>query len=607
MIDNYDEIDRRLDVISQKAATQIQSSPHKPGAAERARQSEENWEQVKKDAAPTLNDKQHSRGNSQTTVDFSNSGEIEPHRDRESWIDFPLETLPLIARNFVIDTARATNVDPAIVAVVTLNTAGAAIGARLKLRLGGFDWTATGILWTAIIGSSSLGKSPAMKAPLSLLDDKEHELAQKHAEEMERYNRTNRLYKKVVEKIEKYYNESIDKQEDGDEEAAEALRQKAANLEQSPHFKAPQKPTERVLRISGDFSLQGLIGFAAENPMGFLLHLDELTSLFASLSNSSVAGAAQELLKFFDGGSSKTAFKNAEKNRKASQCWASILGGAVPSIIQSYLRGTQYERDGLLSRLCLVWAPPIPPEQFDPRAEMIDEQMAPMKKVMEALVDFRPDYFIDAEADGEAREEEAADPHIEEMYKTPKSRYCRLSREAQEEFCQKRADLYRDKYNSVQEAQISLLGKSDGVLGRIALILHTLDAAERYIDETQRALSFPFGLERYVEAHEVSLETYRRAERISEWLVNETESVYRKLGILADDTDLKFIVDRLKECTDGANESTIRHWRYAWRDQQGKLKLERLLTLGVKRGLWTATAQDGGNNRDCFIYKATEK
>ena len=606
--DNTNDIERRLDAISKKEARQIPSSPHRPGAAERARQSEENWEQVRRDAAPTLNDKQHSRGNStkhadNVTVDFSDSGEIEPHRDRESWVPFPLETLPLITRNFVIDTARATNVDPAIVAVVTLNTAGAAIGARLKLRLGGYDWTATGILWTAIIGSSSLGKSPAMKAPLSLMDDKERELAQKHAEETERYNRTNRLYKKVVEKIERYYNESIDKQEDGDEEAAEALRQKAANLEQSPNFKPPQKPKERVLRISGDFSLQGLIGFAAENPMGFLIFLDELTALFASLSNSSVGGAAQELLKFFDGGSSKTAFKNAEKNRKASQCWASILGGAVPSIIQAYIKGTQYERDGLLSRLCLVWAPPIPPEQFDPQAEMRDEQMEPMKRVMETLVDFRPDYFIDAEAG----EEETTDPHIEEMYKAPKSRYCRLSREAQEEFCQKRADLYRDKYNSVQEAQISLLGKSDGVLGRIALILHTLDAAERYTDETQRALSFPFGLESYVEAHEVSLETYRRAEQISEWLVNETETVYKKLGILADDTDLKFIVDRLKECTDGANESTIRHWRYAWRDKPGKLKLERLLTLGVRRGLWTATAQDGGNNRDCYIYRAIEK
>lgn len=616
MNDNYDEINSRLDAISQKETAQLQkpkpaSSPHRPGAAERARQSEENWEQVRRDAVPTLNDKQHSRGNSQTTVDFSDSGEIEPHRDRESWVPFPLETLPLITRNFVIDTARATNVDPAIVAVVTLNTAGAAIGARLKLRLGGYDWTATGILWTAIIGSSSLGKSPAMKAPLSLLDDKERELAQIHAEEMKRYNRTNRLYKKVEEKIERYCNEAIDKQEEGDEEAAEALRQKAANLEESPHFKPPQKPKERVLRISGDFSLQGLIATAAENPMGYQLFLDELTSLFASLSNSSVAGAAQELLKFFDGGSSKTAFKNVEKNRKASQCWASILGGAVPSIIQAYIKGSQYEKDGLLARLCLVWAPPIPPEKFNPRAVMTDEQMALMKKVMETLVDFRPDYFIDAEADTEADteagEEETTDPHIEEMYKTPKSRYCRLSREAQEEFCQKRADLYRDKYNSVQEAQISLLGKSDGVLGRIALILHTLDAAERYTDETQRALSFPFGLESYVEAHEVSLETYRRAERISEWLVNETETVYKKLGILADDTDLKFIVDRLKECTDGANESTIRHWRYAWRDKTGKLKLERLLTLGVRRGLWTATAQDGGNNRDCYVYRAIEK
>ena len=607
--DNTNDIERRLDAISKKEATQLQSSPHRPGAAERERQSEENWEQVRRDAAPTLNDKQHSRGNStkhadNVTVDFSDSGEIEPHRDRESRVPFPLEALPLVTRNYVINTARALNVDPAIVAVSVLTAAGATFGARLKLRLGGYDWAAAPILWIGIVGASSLGKSPAMKAPMTLLRDKERELTQRHAEEMEEYNRTNRIYKKILDKIDKYHENAIDKEEEGDEEAAEALREKAANLEQSPHFKAPQKPAERVLKISGDFSLPGLVGIAAENEMGFMLHLDEMTQLFSSLSNSSDNGAAQEFLKFFDGTPSRTGYKNAEKNRTAAQCWASILGGAVPSILQSYLRGTQYEKDGLLSRFCLVWAPPIPPEQFDPRAEMTDEQMAPMKKVMEALVDFRPDFYME----GDEGVEEEADPQSrDEMYQTPKSRYCRLSPEALEEFCKKRADLYNDKVNSGQGAQMSLLGKSDGVLGRICLILHVLEAVERWIDETQRELSFPFGLESYVEAHEVSLETYRRAEQISEWLIHETEVVYKRMGILEDDGDLRFIVDRLKKRTEGANESTIRHWRYAWRDKTGKLKLERLLTLGVKRGLWTATAQDGGNNRDCLIYRATEK
>ena len=610
------EIQSAFDKVSAKAACYIEQtdpattdeqpaptsfdwgSPHAPGSMkERTRQMQQQREEC-------------SRGNStkradNVTVDFSGSGEIEPHRDRESWVPFPLEALPLVTRNYVINTARALNVDPAIVAVSVLTAAGATFGARLKLRLGGYDWAAAPILWIGIIGASSLGKSPAMKAPMSLLRDKERELTQRHAEEMEEYNRTNRIYKKILDKIDKYHENAIDKEEEGDEEAAEALREKAANLEQSPHFKAPQKPAERVLKISGDFSLPGLVGIAAENEMGFMLHLDEMTQLFSSLSNSSDNGAAQEFLKFFDGTPSRTGYKNAEKNRTAAQCWASILGGAVPSILQGYIKGTMYEKDGLLSRFCLVWAPPIPPEQFDPRAEMTDEQMAPMKKVMEALVDFRPDFYMEGD---EGVEEEEADPQSsDEMYQTPKSRYCRLSPEALEEFCKKRADLYNDKVNSSQGAQMSLLGKSDGVLGRICLILHVLEAVERWIDETQRELSFPFGLESYVEAHEVSLETYRRAEQISEWLIHETEVVYKRLGILEDDKDLKFVLERLKKCAEGANESTIRHWRYAWRDKTGKPKLERLLTLGVRRGLWTATSQDGGNNRDCYIYRAIEE
>ena len=544
------------------------------------------------------------------------AGEMEPHRDRESFIPFPLEALPLITRNFVIATARALNVDPSIVAVATLNTAGAVIGARLKLRLGGYNWTAAPILWTALIGASSMGKTPAMKAPLELLSDKIRELARKYADEMDNYKRDYSFHQRVLGKIEKSNDKAIDKEEEGDEEAAEELRQKAARLEKSQYFKPPKKPAERILNISGDFRLPGLIAIAAENPMGFQLYLDELTQLFTSLSSSSEKTAAsQEMLKFFDGTASRTAYKTAEKNRQAAQCWASILGGGVPSILQGYIKGTQYERDGLLSRFCLVWAPPVPPEQFN-TAETAEEQKKPMKKVLETLVDFRPDYnpeIVIDNSDGSADEEsknqtdrDETDPHIEEMYRRPKSRLVNFSPEAMEEFKKKRVDLYGEKYNSNQDAKISLLGKSDGVLGRVALILHVLGAAEKFIDETQRALFFPFGLEVYAESHEVSLETYRRAEQITEWLVKETETVYKKLGILADDNDLSFIVDRLKKCPDGASTATIQYWKSRWREN-GKPQLERLLTIGIKQGLLTATVQTGGNNRPCTIYKAVEK
>ena len=59
MNDNYDETDSRLDAISQKEAAQQQaqqtaSSPHRPGADARARQSEQNWEQVKQDASDEI-------------------------------------------------------------------------------------------------------------------------------------------------------------------------------------------------------------------------------------------------------------------------------------------------------------------------------------------------------------------------------------------------------------------------------------------------------------------------------------------------------------------------------------------------------------------------
>ena len=532
----------------------------------------------------------------------ADGGEIEPERDRETFTPFPLEALPLITRNYVIDAARVYNVDPAIIAVATLNTAGAAFGARLKLRLGGDEWEAVPFLWTAILGSSSMGKSPTMKAPLKLLRDKKRELEQKHAKEMEKFYRKNRIHQKILKKIDGYNEKAVYIAEEGDEEAADGFRQKAENLEQSKLFKPPKKPRERVLRISGAFTLEGLIGLASENPMGFQIHLDELTQLFANLSNSSDTKAAQEFLKGYDGSDSFTAYKNAEKNRKADQCLYSVLGGAIPTILQGYIKGTQYERDGLLSRFCLVWAPPIPLEQFQKKAVLTDEQKKPMKKVLEALIDFSPIFYATAE---EADEEKETDPAILEMYESPQSRICRLSSEADEAFSEKRFNTYREKLSAGQDAKKSLLGKSQDLLGRIALILHVLQAAEKWIDETQKPY-FPFGLETYTETREIDLDTYRRAEQITDWLVNETETVYKKLGILADDKDLIFIVDRLRKSPDGANSSTIQSWKRKWRDK-GKPQLERLLSLGLKKGLWKATVKIEKNNRPCTIYKAVDK
>ena len=557
-------------------------------------------------------------------LDATDAGGMEPYRDRESWVDFPLEALPLITRNFVTAAARAINADPATVAIVFLNTMGALIGARLKLRLGGFDWTAAPILWTAIIGISSAGKSPATKTIQGLLRDKRNELARKYADEMNNYKRECIHHQKVLNRIERYNDKAIDQEEEGNEEAAEELRQKAARLEKSKNFKPPKKPAERILEISGGFTLQGLIATAAENPMGFQLNLDELTQFFASLSNSSdKAAASQEFLKGYDGTPSRTAYKNAEENRQAPQLWYSIIGGGVPSVIQEFIKGTQYERDGLLSRFFLIWAPPVPLEQFN-TAPMPDEQKKPMKKILETLVDFRPDYnpeiVIDLNPDGSAGDEsrdvtsktqtdrdEKKDPHIEEMYRRPKSRLVNFSPEAMEAFKQKRKDLYSEKLNSSQDAIISLLGKADGVLGRVAVLLHVLGAVEKWIDEMQRPL-FPFGLEVYAESHEVSLETFRRAEQITEWLLHETITVYKKMGILADDNDLQIILDKLKKCPDGANTSTIQYWKgRQWRDKAGKVQMERLLAIGLKQGLWTATVQTGGNNRPFTIYRAVKK
>lgn len=582
MTDNNNDINMRLDAISKKAAAQLQkpkkaNSPHKPGAAERARQSERNWEQVQKDASAGVE-----------MID-NGSGEMMVRRRKESFQEFPLEVLPPITREFVITAAGALNCNVAAVACPLLVTAGATIGARVKLRLGGAKWQVAPILWLAVIGNSSAGKSPSLKQARDLLKDKRQQFHQEYKEQKDEYDKLEAKAKKILSRIGNCELQAFEAECDGDSERAQALRARVEKMEKSPDLKLPKKPAERKLEISGAFTLPGLVHEAQQNKFGFLVRQDELTSLFASLANSNEIGASGELLIFKDGGSSQTALKTEELNRSANECWAAILGGIVPKNLRRYILGSEKQDDGFLSRFLCIFPPMLDPDEFQPERELTEAEAAPMKKVLEALADFQPEYV--QSKDGE---------------KFPVSRYVVMSDEAKTLFNEKRKQIYAEKFYSVDESEGSLLGKADDTLGRMMLLLHAIDGAEKYVDEGAGE-TMAFGYDKYLETHPISADVYRRAETLTDWFLNETRQVYKIAGFVAAETDLDFIAGRLKD-RDGATTAEIANWKSYWKStEEGRQELERILVSGIYKGLWSVTKKrSDGNNKMSEYYSAVK-
>ena len=83
---------------------------------------------------------------------------------------FPVETLPSVMREFVVETARALSAAPDFVALPALVAAGVAIGNAVRICMKS-GWTEPAALYAAVIAPSGSLKSPALNAATAPVRD----------------------------------------------------------------------------------------------------------------------------------------------------------------------------------------------------------------------------------------------------------------------------------------------------------------------------------------------------------------------------------------------------------------------------------------------------
>ena len=519
--------------------------------------------------------------------DFGNKKDKRPtasklpvYRPAETWKPFPLEALPPVTRDYVIKLSPAVKSDPAPVAMSLLAIAGGIVGARLKVRLGGAKWELPAIIWVAIVNISGFGKSPVLKPGMDLLSDKQRAFDKEWAERNKEYSKIVKRVEQHQKKVDKLLIQADEAEMNGDVENAESLRQQADAKQNFIDNMAMAPPVQREMFFSGAFSPQGLVDRASKNEFGFVIYQDELTQTFKSLADSSKIGAPGELLSFYDGASNRTALKDKERDRSATSCWAAMLGAIVPDNLRRYVLNDEKQNDGFLSRFFLIWSPPLP--EIDVERQLNDADAISMKSILERLADFTPAKIPLPNGDS---------------FTT--SRLCDLSVEAKKRFQLKQLELHKQKLASQESNEISLLGKTEGFIGRLAVLLHVLEAAEYYLFSTPEK---PIDLETYTEVTPISLDTYNRAEMLADWLVDETTAIYRLIGFMHEESDSDVITALLKDTPDGLTIQQIADRKRQFRDEQGKRRLEALMADGVANGSWKERTLKAANNKTTHVY-----
>ena len=244
--------------------------------------------------------------------------------------------------------ARATCAPADYVAASLLALVGGLLGNRRR-PLAGAGWEEPPLLWMALVGDPSSGKSPASSAVMALVNAEEARLDSDYRERRRAYE----AEKVKADAVLAAHKTSWKEQMRGSPEIAEVLPPTLPD-----GFKEPVKPILRRIVVR-DSTVERLATLSAENPTGLLLHRDELSGLFASFGRYSGGGGAdrQFFLECYGGRSFTVDRVKTGEPVRVPHLSISIVGALQPDKAAELLGGAD---DGFTGRFLWCWPAPVP-------------------------------------------------------------------------------------------------------------------------------------------------------------------------------------------------------------------------------------------------------
>ena len=258
------------------------------------------------------------------------------------WVPFPVDEFPTSMKNYIVESAKSLNVDPAYIGVFTLSVVASMIGSgfRIQLKPG---WREPSIINTALVASSGSGKSPGMDAANEPLHIIQNNADKKFMEAEADYERELTIYKAKLKK----WNEGLGK---------------------NPSSTPPVKPISPVPKayIADDTTPEALIEILSENPFGVCMPKDELSGWLGGIGAYGKGKDTKELafwLAVHGCRSHRVNRKGSGGTKKfifASTPAVSICGGIQPGMLLKILTENKHFFDsGFMARILFA----MPPDQ----------------------------------------------------------------------------------------------------------------------------------------------------------------------------------------------------------------------------------------------------
>ncbi|TAM93841.1 MAG: DUF3987 domain-containing protein [Rhodanobacteraceae bacterium] len=358
--------------------------------------------------------------------------------------------LPDAIRDWCVDAADGLQVPLGFTAVPGVVALAAAIGRQVGVAMKRHEyWIEVPMLWGAVIGRPSAGKSPALSPARNMLC---------RLEGLERgaFEETMREFKARVivagagkAAAKKSIAAALKK---GDKSGAESAAA-AALFEE-------EEPTEPRIVVN-DATVEKLGELLNANPRGLVQFRDELSGWLANLDREGREGDRSFWLECWNGRGGYTVDRIGRGTIHIDACAMSILGGMQPGKLAEYVRGAVkggFSDDGLIQRFQLAVYPDLPASwryvDRQPNVEAVNVAWATFQR----LRNLNPDTIGAERVDG---------------IDVP---FLRFDDEAQTMLIGWQTELMQRLRSGTESPWMeSHLNKYQSLAGRLALVLHLAD------------------------------------------------------------------------------------------------------------------------------------
>ncbi|MEM9222090.1 MAG: DUF3987 domain-containing protein [Pseudomonadota bacterium] len=269
--------------------------------------------------------------------------------------EFPLDLLGDFWARWVGDRAASASAPPDYVATALLAAAGGAL-ANVRWPLAGAGWSEPPVLWCALVGSPSAGKSPAIDPVVDLIRHLEDHLAEDFDDQLREYEAL-----KLAAAIRK---------EAWEIDVKEATK-KGDHIPPRPKDSfEPDIPERPRIRI-GDVTSEKLGVLAASLPRGLLVIRDELAGWLGGFDRYSGKGSDRTFaLEMYGGRPYTVDRKNDPAGLFIGNLSVGALGGTQPDRLKLMTEGAD---DGFAARMLWSW-PDIEPRFNLSRQKLVNEE-----------------------------------------------------------------------------------------------------------------------------------------------------------------------------------------------------------------------------------------